>query len=441
MPMSFTPKNNAEASFDHLATPDCGAMVSLISEDLVVRHGLHVDKNNRVKMVAANETPMHCSGTVEGQGQHKITKRNIDLELKVSRDLTNEIIISYWDLVRLRVLAKTFPFTECEPVPFEEKDSFNRRSEHLLRADLKKMGSAYVLAENRVLNVESLEVAGATRERLIKEFPGTGSDEISDPPVKCPPVEIKLKDGPIRPIQVTRARPVEFHFQGKAYELLKGLEAKGIIFPISEATAWVSPAKFVPKANGVDVRLTTNFQQLNKHIERPIHPFLSAQDTIRQIDPNAKVFGTLDAVMGYFQIELSEESKSLTCFLTPWGKFAYNRSPMGCSASQDWWNHISDQVIIDFQAWSAKIVDDILIWADDYDQLYVRMKKILEKCKEIGITISESKMQVGPEVKFAGYLVTHGGVRPDPEKVESLRAFPRPHDITSLRAFLGPRDA
>ena len=29
------------------------------------------------------------------------------------------------------------------------------------------------------------------------------------------------------------------------------------------------------------------------------------------------------------------------------------------------------------------------------------------------------------------------GVRPDPEKVTSLRDFPTPHDLTSLRSFLG----
>ena len=90
-----------------------------------------------------------------------------------------------------------------------------------------------------------------------------------------------MKDGPIKPIQVTRARPVEFHFQGKAYALIKDLESKGIISLVPEPTVWVSPAKFVPKPNGIDIRLTTNFQQLNKHIERPVHPFLSAQDTIR----------------------------------------------------------------------------------------------------------------------------------------------------------------
>ena len=61
----------------------------------------------------------------------------------------------------------------------------------------------------------------------------------------------------MKPIQVTLARPVEFHFEGKAYGLVKGLEKKGIISPVSDPTVWVSPAKFVPKANGIDVRLTT----------------------------------------------------------------------------------------------------------------------------------------------------------------------------------------
>ena len=73
-----------------------------------------------------------------------------------------------------------------------------------------------------------------------------------------------------------------------------------------------------------------------------------------------------------------------------------------------------------------------MIWADNYDQLYERMRKILLKCREIGITISEKKMQVGTEVKFAGYLVTQGGVKPDPEKVECIRDFPRPTDVSGL---------
>ena len=110
---------------------------------------------------------------------------------------------------------------------------------------------------------------------------------------------------------------------------------------------------------------------------------------------------------------------------------------MGCSASQDWWNKVSDAVIIEFQQFSVKIVDDILVWADNLEQLQERMAKILRKCQEIGITISKKKLQIGSEVKFAGFIVSAEGVKPDPDKVKCLKEFPVPTDVTSLRSFIG----
>ena len=235
MPMKFTPKNDETNASNFDATPDCGAMVSLISLDLVAKYGLHVDSTNKVRMVAANSTMMSCEGTAEGSGQHRITKRSVDLELRVTHDLKNEILISYWDLVRLRVLGKSFPFTECPREMCEEQESYDIRLISTVRSNLRKLGSDMILAENRILEVrEVAPEAALIKNALITEFRGTVSDTISDKPIKAPPVEIKLKDGPIRPIQVTRARPVEFHFQGKAYALLKDLEGKGIISLVSE---------------------------------------------------------------------------------------------------------------------------------------------------------------------------------------------------------------
>ena len=411
MPMRFVPSLQPERAFDFDTTADSGAHVSLIAANLVKRFGLKVDATKRIRISAANATQMHCSGAVDAQGRHKVTQIAIRTELKVSESLKDEIIMCYKDLKKLKVIHENFPLNMCTDK---------------CKAKVKSV----------VLEVVP-EAKGNIIERLCREFKDTISNDLPHRPIKAPPVHIKLKDGPVRPIQVTRARPVELHFQGTAYELIKKLTGAGILSEVDYPTKWVSPAKFVPKPNGIDIRLTTNFQQLNKFIERPIHPFLSAYDTIRQISPKAKVFGTLDAVMGYFQLELDEESSELTTFLTPYGKFKYNRSPMGCNASQDWWNKVSDQVVIDHQDFSAKIVDDILVWAEDYDELYERMRKILLKCQELGLTISEKKMQVGEEVKFAGFMVTSAGIKPDPEKTKCLREFPTPTDVTSLRSYIG----
>ena len=51
------------------------------------------------------------------------------------------------------------------------------------------------------------------------------------------------------------------------------------------------------------------------------------------------------------------------------------------------------------------MVDDILMLGDSVEQLLDRVKAVFKRCKEHGITLSETKYQVGTEVKFAGYLV------------------------------------
>lgn len=47
------------------------------------------------------------------------------------------------------------------------------------------------------------------------------------------------------------------------------------------------------------------------------------------------------------------------------------------------------------------------------------------------------KFQFGQEIKFAGFVVSPEGVKPDPGKVEAISEFPVPQDITELRSFLG----
>ena len=229
MPMQFVPERDPDRTFDFDATPDTGAMISLIAEDLVQKFRLNPDKNRTIRINAANSTRMNCSGSVDARGKHRVINTSIPLELKVSSSISNEITIGYKDLRRLEVIDKNFPLARCGQICADE--------------------------------VRRLKTY------LCERFKRTISDEISDTPINVPPITIKLKAGPLRPIQCTRARPVDLHFQGPAYELIKKLQAKNVISEVDYPTEWVSPAKFVPKANGVDVRLTTNYQQLNKFIE------------------------------------------------------------------------------------------------------------------------------------------------------------------------------
>jgi len=50
---------------------------------------------------------------------------------------------------------------------------------------------------------------------------------------------------------------------------------------------------------------------------------------------NAKLFSKLDACSGFWQIPLLEKSKLLATFITPKGRFCFNRLPFGISLAPD----------------------------------------------------------------------------------------------------------
>ena len=85
----------------------------------------------------------------------------------------------------------------------------------------------------------------------------------------------------------------------------------------------------------------------------------------------------------------------------------------------------------------SKLVDDILIVGDIIEQLLERVKAVFKRCDEHEITLSNKKYQVGSEVKFAGYVVSDRGTRPDPDKAAAINQFPIPENLTDLRSFLG----
>ena len=80
------------------------------------------------------------------------------------------------------------------------------------------------------------------------------------------------------------------------------------------------------------------------------------------IKPTSKFFLKMDAVSGYHQMFLDDDSSFLTTFLLPQGKFRYLRGPMGLYPTSDEWCLRSDRVIEGIPG-TCKIVDDIDTWA------------------------------------------------------------------------------
>ena len=119
--------------------------------------------------------------------------------------------------------------------------------------------------------------------------------------------------------------------------LLTYLLKKKVITKVETPTDWCSPAFFVAKKDSNKVRMVTDFTNLNKYVKRPVHPFPSSEEIMQAVPPDAKFFAKMDAVHGYFQLAIDQESSFLTTFLLPSGRYIYLRAPMGLSASSDEW--------------------------------------------------------------------------------------------------------
>jgi len=109
------------------------------------------------------------------------------------------------------------------------------------------------------------------------------------------------------------------------------MEAMGVIEKVSQPTPWCAGMLVVPKKSG-SVRICVDLKHLNESVLREVHPIPKVDDTLAQMT-GAKIFSKLDANSGFWQIPLAKQSKLLTTFVTPFGRYCFNKLPFGISSA------------------------------------------------------------------------------------------------------------
>ena len=137
---------------------------------------------------------------------------------------------------------------------------------------------------------------------------------------------IQLKED-AQPFALSTPRRVALSLQPKVKSELQRMEQLGVISKVNEPTDWCAGMVVVPKQDG-KVRICVDLTKLNESVRSPS----ICDHTLAQLG-EAKVFMKLDANSGFWQIELSKESALLTTFITPFGRFCFNRLPFGITSA------------------------------------------------------------------------------------------------------------
>lgn len=281
--------------------------------------------------------------------------------------------------------------------------------------------SLELLSKSNVENVESLEY------KYSALFHGLGKTNWE--------YTIKLKPGYI-PFALSTPRRVPLPLMEKVKQELQRMENMGVISRVDKPTEWCSGMVVVPKSDGKNVRICVDLTKLNESVLRENHPLPSVDQTLAQLT-GAKIFSKIDSNSSFWQANLSEESKPLTTFITPFGRYQFERLPFGISSAPEFYQKRMSETLEGFEGVVCHM-DDVLVYGKNQDEHDCRLDAVLNKLKKTGITLNADKCEFSrSQLKFVGHIIDSKGIRADPDKVRAIAEMKAPTNVSEVRRFLG----
>ena len=121
----------------------------------------------------------------------------------------------------------------------------------------------------------------------------------------------------------------------------------------------------MPKSSG-GVRVCCDLRELNKAVVRERHVLPKVEDTLQNLR-GSKYFAKIDLKSGFFQLDLAEESRYLTTFITHRGCFRFKRTPFGLNDVSEQFQKVMEQILFGLQGVEIS-VDDVIIHAKSLEK-------------------------------------------------------------------------
>jgi hypothetical protein len=252
----------------------------------------------------------------------------------------------------------------------------------------------------------------------------------------------KLKDYqasiPIDPNIKPVAQPprrIPFNLRDIVKEEIQCLLAADIIEEVSGPTPWVSPTVLVPKKNG-KYRLCVDMRVPNQAVIRERYPMPTFDEILHEMN-GSKWFSKIDLEMGFHQIELAEDSRSITTFACHLGLFRYKRLMFGISCAPEMYQHIIRMTLQGCPG-VQNVADDIIVFGKTKAEHDHCLTQVLERLQNRGLTVNKDKCQFHMrEISFLGHHLSEQGSSADGSKIKAITEAREPQNAQEVRSFLG----
>jgi len=247
----------------------------------------------------------------------------------------------------------------------------------------------------------------------IKEFPGVFNG-LGTMPGRF---KISLKEN-YEAKRLFTPRSIAIGLKERAKREIDEMLAKGVIESVEQPTEWCSGLTIAPKKNG-KIRMCVDLTNLNKWVKREVYPLPRVSEMLSDLS-KGMLFSKLDVNSGFWQVKMDPESKLLTTFITPWGRFCFNRMPFGISSAPEFFQRSMEKILKGLEG-VVCLMDDVLVYGKDSKQHWKRVHNVLRRVSESGMTLQKEKCEFAKsEIKFLGHLISGECVKPDPDKVKAV---------------------
>lgn len=247
-------------------------------------------------------------------------------------------------------------------------------------------------------------------------------------------IEHNIDVGSAKPIK-QKFYPVSPAVERLMFQEIDRMLSLGVIEESS--SPWSSPMRLVLKPN--KVRLCLDARKVNSLTEKDAYPLPNIDGIFSRL-PKANLISKLDLKDAYWQIGLTDESKPLTAFTVP-GRplYQFTVMPFGLCTAPQTMCRLMDQIIPpELKYCVFGYLDDLIIISEDFSSHLSVLVRIAEQFRKANLTLNVSKSSFCvTQVKYLGYVIGCGGIKTDPEKIDSILNWPVPKNLKQVRGFLG----
>lgn len=199
---------------------------------------------------------------------------------------------------------------------------------------------------------------------------------------------------------------------------------------------WGSPCMVVYR-NGKP-RLVIDYCKLNAQTIPDEYPIPRQSEIIQSLS-GSQVISSFDALAGFQQIEMDDDSKPITAFRCHRGLFQFRRMPLGLRNGPSIFQQLMQEVLSPF-LWIFALVyiDDIVVYSRSWPDHLQHLDAVLGAIEGVGLTLSPPKCFIGfSSILLLGQKVSRLGLSTHREKVAAVIELAHPTSVLELQRFLG----